>query len=271
MPTNFEELIQDFSAFEEVEAILLAGSRANHSNDAHSDYDVYVYCTQEVPVAKRRAVTARYCSYIEINNQFWETEDDGIFNDGTPLEIIYRNFAWLTAELDRVVCQHQARTGYTTCFWSNIWHSNILYDRAGRAQELQERYRQPYPAELQRNIIRKNYPLLRDKMPAYAHQIEKAVKRGDVVSVHHRLTEFLASYFDILFAINAYLHPGEKRLIQIANANCPKLPVDFEPNIRQLLAFAGAGDAKIVAAINTTVDHLDKLLQQAQLWSGVVV
>ena len=54
-------------------------------------------------------------------------------------------------------------------------------------------------------------------MPAYPKQIIKSVQRNDFVRINHRITEFLASYFDLLFAINGVTHPGEKRLVQLCN------------------------------------------------------
>jgi len=156
---------------------------------------------------------------MELNNQYWETEDDGVLKDGTEIELIYRDLDWLNGELERTLCQHQANTGYTTCFWSNLINSEILHDPKGKAKKLQEKFTINYPAELKCNIITKNYPLLSRKMPAYTKQIQKALKRGDVISVNHRITEFLASYFDILFAVNEYPHPCEKRLIDITISN----------------------------------------------------
>ena len=44
--------------------------------------------------------------------------------------------------------------------------------------------------------------LLSGMLPSFDTQIKKAEKRRDLVSVNHRVTEFLASYFDILFALN---------------------------------------------------------------------
>lgn len=258
----FQSLMDDFKQVEEVEAILLAGSRATQTEDEHSDYDVYVYTTAEIPLNKRKELTDRSCSYMELNNQFWETEDDGILRDGTPIDLIYRRLDWLDGELERVLLNHQAATGYTTCFWSNLLKSKILYDRAGRAKTLQEKYTIPYPAELQRNIIRKNYPLLKQQLPAYYHQIEKALKREDAISVNHRLTEFLASYFDILFAVNAYPHPGEKRLLEIAQAQCHKLPEQFGQNITSVLRLAGQQDLRILTELDAMVEHLDQLLKQ---------
>lgn len=262
----FEQLVHDLTTREEVEAILLAGSRAQQAHDAHSDYDLYVYLSRELPVATRKAITDKYCSYMELNNQYWETEDDGILSDGTPIDIIYRSLGWLENEVERVVVQHQARTGYSTCFWSNLLNSTILFDRTGHAKTIQKKYNVPYPPELQRSIIRKNYPLLKQKLPAYYHQIEKAAQRGDIVSVHHRLTELLASYFDILFAINAYPHPGEKRLISIVKMHCAKLPERFEEDITGMIQAVSACDQTILERVNSALDRLDALLKQEGLF-----
>ena len=52
-------------------------------------------------------------------------------------------------------------------------------------------------------------------------QIEKALKRQDLLSINHRSSEFFASYFDLLFALNEQTHPGEKRMLAYAKTNCP--------------------------------------------------
>jgi predicted nucleotidyltransferase len=261
----FQQLVQDFSRLPEVEAILLSGSRTANAADEHSDYDLYVYVEREIPVTSRQAITEKSCSYMELNNQFWETEDDGVLSDDVPIDIIYRSIDWLDGELERVLLKHQAGTGYTTCFWSNLLNSEILYDHDGRAQQLREKYQITYPVELKRNIVRKNYPLLMQQMPAYYYQIKKAIQRDDLVSVNHRLAEFLASYFDILFAVNEYPHPGEKKLLDIAEQKCRKVPEHFRQNLTNLLGFVGTADERMLSAIEDTVRHLDALLQQEGL------
>jgi len=266
---SFQDLVRDFSQCEEVEAILLAGSRGTQTADEHSDYDLYIYVEQAIPVATRRAITGKYCSYMELNNQFWETEDDGILRDDAPIDIIYRSFDWLDAELERVLFKHQAGTGYTTCFWSNLLNSDILYDCDGRAQKIQGKYRIPYPPALKKNIICKNYPLLMQQIPAYYFQIKKALQRDDIISVNHRVAEFLASYFDILFAINEYPHPGEKKLLNIAERECPKLPENFRPNLTNLLSFVGTSDRRILSEIEDIVKNLDALLEREDLLTQV--
>ena len=99
---------------------------------------------------------------------------------------------------------------------------------------------------------------MKDKLFAsYYEQIEKAEKRNDVVSINHRITAFLASYFDIIFAVNELLHPGEKRLIQYAKDNCNILPDNFEENINKLLI---QPNSETLNTLNNMVEKLRKIL-----------
>ncbi len=68
-----------------------------------------------------------------------------------------------------------------------------------------------FPENLRSAIIKNNRNLLNGKLPSYDRQIKKAQERGDIVSVNHRITAFLESYFDVIFALNRQTHPGEKK------------------------------------------------------------
>ena len=72
-----------------------------------------------------------------------------------------------------------------------------------------------YPESLRQNIISKNMEMLHGVIASYDAQIINAYQRGDFVSVNHRISAYLASYFDIIFALNKMYHPGEKRLVEI--------------------------------------------------------
>jgi predicted nucleotidyltransferase len=268
LPSNnsdFDGLVAALSLCDQVEAILLAGSRASGSADPASDYDLYVYLNGELPVSTRQQITDRYFSYMELDNQFWETEDDGYLNDGSEIELIYRSLDWLDGEIERVLIRHQASLGYTTSLWANLLDSVVLFDRSGRAVAMQQTYSLPYPQQLKIAILRKNYPILKERIPAYYHQIEKAVARDDLVSLNHRVAAFLASYFDILFAINELPHPGEKKLLALAQARCTYLPKDFVEDLTALLVSAGDPHAPILERIDGIVANLDALLKELGL------
>ena len=118
----------------------------------------------------------------------------------------------------------------------------------------------PYPNALRENIIKRNLNLLCDAMPAYSLQIEKACKRGDRVSILHRTTAFLESYFDIIFALNSLTHPGEKRLIGLCRQNCSVLPENFEENLNTLFDDMSSNPDRIIADIKTITEALKAVI-----------
>ena len=234
MTVNVDALFEELSRLPQVEAIALGGSRATGRNDAKSDYDVYIYLTGPVEETCRRTILSKYCRYMEIGNTFWELEDDVTLLDGIDMDIIYRNLEDFARGIASVVDDCTAWNGYTTCMWHNLITSRILFDRTGRLQKLQARYQIPYPQKLKENIISRNLNLLSGMLPSFDTQIQKAENRGDLVSVNHRVTEFLASYFDILFALNEMTHPGEKRMQDICTKECTILPQHFDSNLNRL-------------------------------------
>ena len=234
MTVNVDALFEELSRLPQVEAIALGGSRATGRNDAKSDYDVYIYLTGPVEETCRRTILSKYCRYMEIGNTFWELEDDVTLLDGIDMDIIYRNLEDFARGIASVVDDCTAWNGYTTCMWHNLITSRILFDRTGRLQKLQARYQIPYPQKLKENIISRNMNLLSGMLPSFDTQIQKAENRGDLVSVNHRITEFLASYFDILFALNEMTHPGEKRMQDICTKECTILPQYFDSNLNRL-------------------------------------
>ena len=256
---NITNLVADFAKLPEVEAILLAGSMSTATNDKDSDYDISIYLNDSLKVSKRKEVCAKYFKNIELNNTFWEMEDDGELFDGTPVELIYRDPVWLEGEMERIVTNCQAGTGYSTCLWHNLITSGLLFDRNNRWRVMKEKYDVTYPDKLQRNIIEKNYPLLKEQIPAYYHQIEKALKRDDFVSVNHRVSAFLESYFDIIFALNKRAHPGEKKLIKTAS-DFAILPDNFPLNLEHLLKSISKFDDTVLSAIDKIISELDKVL-----------
>ena len=234
MTVNVDALFEELSRLPQGEAIALGGSRATGRNDAKSDYDVYIYLTGPVEETCRRTILSKYCRYMEIGNTFWELEDDVTLLDGIDMDIIYRNLEDFARGIASVVDDCTAWNGYTTCMWHNLSTSRILFDRTGRLQKLQARYQIPYPQKLKENIISRNMNLLSGMLPSFDTQIQKAENRGDLVSVNHRVTEFLASYFDILFALNEMTHPGEKRMQDICTKECTILPQYFDSNLNRL-------------------------------------
>ncbi len=250
----FEKIIEKFSKLDEVEAIALGGSRATGVFDEYSDYDVYIYLSKALSEEKRKNILEEYCQYMEYSNNFWELEDDGIMNNGVEIELIYRSLDFLPDVLSNLFDRKNASIGYTTCFYDNLIDSKILYDRNSFLEGLKQKYNNAYTQEISTLIIQKNLPLLKDSMPALYNQIIKAIKRDDKIAVNHRISEFFAIYYDILFALNLEPHPGEKRLHEQA-LKSSVLPANYNKNITNIFS-------NITADYNVLTENLEELIKE---------
>jgi len=248
---QLHNLARRFGEIESVQAVVVAGSRGAGSADVQSDFDIYVYASNEIPHAFRRALLG---DAAEIDNRFWEPGDETIDGSGRRIDIMYRSPQWIEDQLDRILVRHQASIGYTTCFWFNVLHSQPLFDR-GWFADFHKRINIEYPEALRRAIVAKNWPILRHNQSSYRRQIELALERNDAVSVQHRTTALLASFFDVWFALERRPHPGEKRLLT-------HLPPEWGLRVRGIL---GSRDAGIVDAIDQLLDPLDSRLKKEAL------
>jgi hypothetical protein len=258
------ELAERLAALPQVEAVALGGSRAAGSSDPSSDLDVYVYSRAEVPLELRAGMGRAFSTRPEIGNTAFEPGDEWVDEaTGLRVDVTYRMTEWIEAQLDAVLVEHRASVGYSTCFWWNVRTSVPLFDRAGWFARLHERAAAPYPEPLRRAIVAKNHPLLKSAQSSFLHQVELALGRNDPVAVQHRTAALLASYFDVLFALNRALHPGEKRLLAWAEELCPRRPSGMAADVRAVVresALPGDG-AGLVVCLHSLVDRLDDVLR----------
>ena len=234
---TFEKMINEFAQLEEVEAIALGGSRKTNSSDKLSDIDIEIYTNGEIPVQKRYEIIKKYSSKYDVGQDYFGGCDEFYAdNTGQRFDFSYFDKNWIDDVVENVWHKHQASNGYTTCFLHTIKNGEALRDKNGWLKTKKEELNTPYPKELKENIIKRNLALLKDKpFDSYYEQIKKAVSRNDYNSLNHRIAAFMASYFDIIFAMNEQLHPGEKRLVKFAQDKCTILPRNFEENINSLM------------------------------------
>ena len=266
--TLAENIAGHYATFSEVEAVVIAGSRTGTQSDSASDIDLYVYMQKPLSLTQRAELLAG-SPRAELGNNFWEPGDEWIDAEtGLSLDVMFRAVRWIKDQLQRVLVHHAASVGYTTCFWYNVLHSELLFDRAGWFRELQASAKLPYPPALKTAIIAKNFPILQSTHSSYIHQVELAIARGDQVSVNHRITAMLASYFDVLFAVNEMPHPGEKRLVDFATTQCGKLPQGMANDVNALLASLPKMDSSIVRTSTRLIVGLEGLLRKEHAAPG---
>lgn len=260
-----EKLAIEFSKLPQVVSVALSGSSAHSVDitDSDSDIDLYVYVNDEIPIEIREAIVENTggASLKNIGLEYWGPGDEWIDKPtNIEVDIIYFEKNWIESELDKVIIRNESNMGYTTCFWSIVRSSIILFDPTNWFSKLQQITVCQYPDELRKNIVVKNYPLLKDIIPSYINQIKKAVKRSDLLSINHRTAAFYASYFDIIFSVNRILHPGEKRLLEFSEKNCKSLPKNMRQDIESVLQFKKEEILNLSKNFEILMEHFDNWL-----------
>lgn len=260
-----KRIADDFGLMPGVEAVALGGSTATRRADAGSDIDIYIYSHSDIPFNSRQTIANATGNCLELNNQYWETGDEWLDKGtGIHVDLMYRSVTWIEGEIGRLLKHHQASIGYSTCLLDNIIRSKLLIDKHGWFAKQQAMAKAPYPDQLRRNIVAKNYPLLRDTLSSYRHQISTALERGDRICVNHRVAAWLSSYFDILFAVNRLYHPGEKRIIEFALSQCGELPENLNSLIHRLFDVMPSGDG-VLNLLDLLADGLADYLNKRGL------
>ncbi len=108
LPSFVRKTAEGLGKLSQVVAIALGGSRGSSAHDARSDFDLYVYCSADIPPELRRSLAP---SGAEIDNRFWEPGDEWIDpQTGGHIDVMYRSPAWIQDQLDRVLVRYQAST-----------------------------------------------------------------------------------------------------------------------------------------------------------------
>jgi predicted nucleotidyltransferase len=244
-------------------SVVLGGSTATGAADARSDVDLYVYADAVPPVADRARVARAFGAApgAEIGLGFFEPGDEWRHAEsGTDIDVMYRTRAWIEDRLDAVLVRHEASLGYSTCLWYNVATARVLADPEGWFAGLQARATAPYPEGLARAVVGLNWAMMCGTKNSWRAQLDAALARGDAVSAGHRTKAFLASWFDVLFALNRQPHPGEKRLLEHAARLCPLRPEGMERDVTALLAAAGRCDPAASGHAGRLADGLTPLV-----------
>ena len=255
-----DKICGEYKKFPQTRAIAVGGSLANKTADKISDIDLYIFVEKDIPIKDRLELTKKYSSKYEVGGEYFGAGDEFIVDEmGQQLDVMFWDTDWFENSVNNVWEKHYPSNGYATCFLHTLKNFQIIHDTNSWLKALQDKLRTPYPKELKENIVQRNMMLMNDKpFASYCEQIEKALKRNDVVSVNHRISAFLASYFDIIFALNELLHPGEKRLIDFTKNNCKIIPDKFEENISELLKQPNENTIEI---LNEMVVELKKIIR----------
>jgi hypothetical protein len=254
-----------------VVAIAQGGSSARGSAglDEASDLDLYTFVNVPLELSVREALmhALGVVERKEFVVDYWGASDQWVDEkSGRHVDLMYFEAAWMRDEIEGVLDRGRVRLGYTTAFCYTMAHAKALFDPQGWLEEIQRKCREPFPDQLRRGIVAVNHRAARGILSSYEAQIRKAVARHDEVSINHRVAALVASYFDIIFAVNRQFHPGEKRLIALAEVLCHERPPMMKRDLVAVLA--RCDDPAVVTSVARLLDNLDDFLAGTGLLSN---
>lgn len=206
-------------------AIAQGGSVNAGLADASSDRDFHVYWEPPLAPAAERAVRLAAladpgCVWPGEGMTSWLLEDHFAVA-GQLIELIYIRVADVAAEVEAAYRDGFAEEGFTTGRLFCFAHDRIVHDPAGSLGAQQSRLTASYPETLRRAILRRQCT----RLALYIGQLRTGQQRGDLLYAQQIRTKLQNVYFDLLFAVNRFYHPGEKRLLIYAE-RCPLRPPD---------------------------------------------
>ncbi|MCE1247930.1 MAG: hypothetical protein LWY06_14905 [Firmicutes bacterium] len=224
---------------------------------------LYIYSENPLSEEIRNEIADRYCESYEIGKcpddviDFWHLK-----TSGKELKLYFRSPMWLMGELRSILVNYEAKSGFTTCKWHNLMHSNAVFDPIEWFEDLKKSSDVPYPEGLRSAILRRNFYRLFGCRNSSFGKLRQAVGKSDHTDACIAVSEILSSYFDILFAFNQTTHPGEHNMPEKAKEMCEKLPEHFEEDIKSLVFSISRNNEETVAMAKILIERLEELIKQ---------
>lgn len=201
-------------------AVALGGSYAHGVHDADSDIDLFVFCDEVQPAARRDALAAAIpaCEVAswEGGDFFLQAGTDFVFQ-GRPVSCLIRSSTYIEGNI-QAAREGRIRRDYEVgaamgffnhCCLADVGAMQVLEDPQGLLAAWKEQVA-VYPQALQRAIVTTHLGAAR-LWPDNAHY-QSAVGRGDTVYITAIVQQIVQHIIQLVFALNQRYFPGEKHL-----------------------------------------------------------
>ena len=248
------QVVEKMVDLQGIVGITLGGSAALGLTDAESDLDLHVYwrtpLAEPAARAKQLAAIADPGS-VEVDIRSWGLEDH-LRIKGRLIELVYVQLDELEAEVNRAYNEGLISGGYTTARLSYLTSGTIFHDPNGSLAKLQTQLL-VFPAPTRTLLLTYHPEMLRHELT----QIRKGQRRDDLLYVQLCCMGLQTKFFDLLFALNRYYHPGGKRLL-IHGERCPIRPTELTRRW-QAITKLPADSAALPQQLEDLVDELLEL------------
>lgn len=211
-----DTLINKISAIPEVRSIGISGGKKPFPYAGEGDIDIFIYCDSLPTLNMRQAVLHETDGLQETKvNEFegghWGAGDFAL-TEGVETWLMYFTMQETSSEIDAnlrgdfpdKLNNYYYPTGRCAML-RDMW---IRYDENGFLGDLQKRLSE-YPESLAKTLTEHHTRELDD-----VEDLERAVKRKDVLFYHFALDIAIDHYLQALFAINRTFFPSRKRSLQ---------------------------------------------------------
>lgn len=234
-------------------------------SDPSADLDVFVYCAEPAKSSSESTLLEARVGSSAIGLTHKEFSDGGerwiAPSLGAHVDIVRRCPLLFSYAIDKLVKYNRVQAGSSTCLLHELARSTPIYDRAGWFAALRDNrlHGYGYPSPLKFAILHKNYPLLNTGKNSWLNKAKASFCKGDTLAVFKHCSNFLASYLDILFALNEVYHPGEKELMRHA-LMLPNRPTDLHQLVRSFLTSQHSDIHTILSAAGDLIESLEPLI-----------
>lgn len=209
-------LITKISAMPEVQAIGISGGEKPFPDAGEGDIDIFIYCDVIPDADKRQAVLhetdgLRQTQVDVMEGGHWGVGDSS-FANGVETWLMYFTAEETLEEINTILNGEYSdkldNYYYPTGRCATLRDMWIRYDADGLLDDLQKRLYE-YPESLAKTLTEHHLSELDD-----VEDLERAVKRQDILFYHFALDIAIDHYLQALFAINKTFFPSRKRSLQ---------------------------------------------------------
>jgi predicted nucleotidyltransferase len=225
----------------EISAILVFGSVASGQVDERSDLDLFVVCRSAIPsIAERQTILTTLGSGWQMQDQMQDNplfayrDQDGVI-EGVFVTLHYQTVSWIDQVLTDVIERGMLSTpqmsfrAYTLpALLKRGW---LLQDQDGTVRRWREQI-EPFPAQLQRNLLDHFIPLLHENVEELVANAERNL--GPRVFLF-RLNWAVDALIGVLFAVNETYDPADRRTERMILPTLNYVPSHFTARLTDVL------------------------------------